>query len=362
MKNSILKNDEKCLLQLFRISLGREQESVLPENLNWDNIVRLSARHNVSVLASDALVKIGLPVPHEWEKDRQTIEYSFAYYKTVIQTLTQIFKERGLSPIVLKGLPLSDNYPIPSHRGAGDIDIFVIDKDGHHVPELADEVLREYSEVGGEPTHHTHANFKGITIENHYNFSELYIYKANGPETEKTLKHLLFLESYEDKYGILSPSATFNALFLMIHMFKHTYGEYFRLRQLIDWMLFLEKHFNEIDWNLVEKIWGKCEMTEFVKYLHCFLIRRLGMNPDVCKIYYNEEQKARTMDYEVFPKSLAGKNLLSKFYLYSVNQWKLRLFGRKTLVKIILEIFYILYVWIKSPNRRYWKLIKQCRK
>ena len=134
-----ISTEAQVLLKLLRIALSTEptaedgkRSELFPENIDWREVIRLSYEQKVSALAVDGLKASGYD-PREgksglqleelnavltpWFDDVKNTEESYAYYFTVLSTLCQIFSANGLKPVILKGYGLSQNYPIPSHRG-----------------------------------------------------------------------------------------------------------------------------------------------------------------------------------------------------------------------------------------------------
>lgn len=168
-----------------------------PSAIDWKEVIRLSYQHKVMALAVDGLKEslydpyIGLnenevvtlkSLFESWFNDVEKTEQSYIYYAEVINTLCQVFHLHGLKLIILKGYGLSFNYPIPSHRGAGDIDIFLIDDNGHPATERGNQIVKEFLrlEVTKEnDEHHSTFTFKNITVENHYELLKEYRIQKN---------------------------------------------------------------------------------------------------------------------------------------------------------------------------------------
>lgn len=48
---------------------------------------------------------------------------------------------------------------------------------------------------------------------------------------------------------IYLPSAKFNSLFLLRHTGHHFAGERLILRQIVDWAMFVDRHYDEVNWD-----------------------------------------------------------------------------------------------------------------
>ena len=223
-------------------------------------MIRLSYEQKVSALAVDGLKASGYDIRQladsaamqsalaSWLDDVGSNEESYAYYLTVLSTLCQIFSTNGLKPVILKGYGLSRDYPIPSHRGAGDIDIYLLDENDKPAGKRGDELLQGqyaalFHKMEHQNSYHTQYSFKGIILENHYSIIGEFHDKGKEQLLENHLETLI-AEGYTtapDVEGAYLPSAEFAALHLMRHSFSHCYFGGLNLRQLVDLYTFMQR-------------------------------------------------------------------------------------------------------------------------
>ena len=258
------------LLKLLRIALSTEptaedgkRSELFPENIDWREVIRLSYEQKVSSLAVDGLKASGYD-PREgksgrqleelnavltpWFEDVKNSEESYAYYLTVLSTLCQIFSANGLKPMILKGYGLSRDYPIPSHRGAGDIDFYLLGENDKPAGKRGDELLQGqyaalFHKMEHQNSYHTQYSFKGIILENHYSIIGEFHDKGKERLLEKHLEALI-TQGYTpapEVEGAYLPSARFTALHLMRHSFAHCYFGGLNLRQLVDSYTFMRR-------------------------------------------------------------------------------------------------------------------------
>lgn len=258
------------LLKLLRIALGTEPMASngkpvepFPQAIDWREVIRLSYEQKVSALAVDGLKASGYD-PREgknewqleelnavltpWFEDVKNSEESYAYYLTVLSTLCQIFSTNGLKPVILKGYGLSRNYPIPSHRGAGDIDIYLLGENDKPAGKRGDELLQGqyaalFHKMEHQNSYHTQYTFKDIILENHYSIIGEFHDKGKEQLLENHLETLI-AEGYtpaSEVEGAYLPSADFTTLHLLRHSFAHCYFGGLNLRQLVDLYTFMRK-------------------------------------------------------------------------------------------------------------------------
>lgn len=337
---------------------------------DWQELVRLSQRHNVlpivcdglcgaeqtsdtsSVGGADHLPTIELPEPNTARQNnlpsavaRQlaglTIvsEEKYAQRVKVIEVLAKLFAEQNIPLMVLKGYGVSLYYPQPNHRSFSDVDIYNFGQ-----IEKADQLAAERLgiTVDGDVHHHTTFVFKGVLVENHFDFIEIHSHRSNA-EYEKLLKAEAAKDFTEHTVGdqiIRLPSPMFNALFLMRHMASHYAAERVSVRHLCDWKQFVEHEGDKIDWQRVNAIYEQFNMKRFADAVTNICIEHLGMNPNIVP----DTKSDRTLEDRIIndilyaefdapqPKG-AIKIVLWKTRRYMANRWKHELIYNEPWVK-----------------------------
>lgn len=115
----------------------------------------------------------------------------------------------------------------------------------------ADRLLHEKQDIKIDNSHHHHSvfNYKGLTVENHYDFLNIYAHLSSRI-IEKRLKELAENAvplKMKDGTEVWLPSADFNALFILRHTAAHFAGSAMIIRQIIDWGMFVQKHHDEVN-------------------------------------------------------------------------------------------------------------------
>lgn len=355
-KKPIISKEAQFLLKLLRIALGTEEPNLdaahaLPLEGGdggrlWHEVIRLSYEHKVSALAADGLKKLleaenagdqisrlpDYPIIKTWFDDVKNVEYGYAYYVEVLKTLCQIFVDHGLTPIILKGYGLSLNYPIPSHRGAGDIDIFLIDKEGNPAAEKGDQIAREVLgvEVERKPKiHHSHFTFKGIMVENHHE-----IVGANwGGKRENEFKKYIKEEIVKstiivEDFRLTSP--TFDAIFLVQHMFSHSYCATLSFRQFNDLATLVQIHSKEINWTYIISIFRQFGLYEYAQGIYGILIKYFGIKSDSLakELFCNDDMSYHVInDMTTYGKSKYKG--VRNFTYHFRNRWHHKFFNKR---------------------------------
>ncbi|MBR5841879.1 MAG: nucleotidyltransferase family protein [Bacteroidaceae bacterium] len=209
----------------------------------------------------------------------------------------RLMHEHGLNTLVLKGVAVSHYYPNPYHREYGDLDCyFYKDTENGIVWDGCYEEGNNVAEQEGffvDRGHykHSHITYRGLEVENH----QFSLPIKDGKRTkalERELRKLI-----ESKQGLSTigetfmycPTADFNALFLTAHAMSHFLYECIRVRNVLDWALFLKTEQDNVDWN---NFWQWCERMHYTRFVQCLnyiCVHYLGLQIHAFPVNQNEE-------------------------------------------------------------------------
>ena len=357
----MIASNEKLLLNLIKIALGKSKKYTLPNALEWNILFDMSMKQCVPSVVLDGLNKslasepcqdnngIGKMDKLKWLSMVLNMERQYTIHESVIAELAAFYREAGYQMMLLKGYGLSKYWPIPNHRPTGDIDIYLMfmnseGKDKSHPAwECADKLITEKLGIQVDNSHHHHSVFtyKGIMVENHYDFVNVHSHRSNRwIENEFKTLALTRNEEYTFDNGakLLFPSPLLNCLFVARHNAIHFAAEHLNLRQLLDWALFVEDRHKDIDWNYFWNIAKKMGMEKFVLCMSFISIRQLAFEKDVFHIpnEYEDFQKCnhglidKVLDNILHPTDEAndGKGIayvINRYKLWKSNLWKHRI-------------------------------------
>lgn len=236
-----------CLLQL---SLGKSiSKDVVQQTFDWDQLYEISKRH--------ALIGVtfrGIRVAKE-NNDFGNIDtklflkwYSCTEKQKSVEKekvsdaiwLSNTFKGEGFDSCILKGISMGDLYFNGLSRTYGDTDIWLMPNLKQSLTKRR-KVIFEYCKnvtgVNHVVYHNVSFPVRGKSIEVHFTPSWMFSPFSNSKlqaffETEwkKIVKH---------KKGFFIPSQEMNEVFILVHIFRHLFGEGIGLRQLLDYYFVL---------------------------------------------------------------------------------------------------------------------------
>ena len=159
---------------------------------DWRLLFEMSREQRVSAVVLDKIK----PLPKEVAPPKEVLLKWYSQTVFVEQQITKMFLlaaefaekmyNRGIPIVVLKGLAFGVYYPNPMLRECGDLDCFMLGngKEGDVV------TIKIGCAVEDGGYKHSHMNYKGLTIENHYyltNFNNT----TKGRYTERFLQQLI---------------------------------------------------------------------------------------------------------------------------------------------------------------------------
>lgn len=229
-------------------------------------------------------------------------------YKRVMkeqQKMTDLLMCHGIKPVILKGISAGMYYPRPELRCMGDVDFIVHNSQFDEANRILHENGYEYAD-GFNPRHLTY-NKGGVRFELHHHFS-------NGTNDEKAVfldnqieKAINLAELHcNGKFTWYSFDTCTNGLILIQHIRQHLYSG-LGLRQIIDWMMYVNYCIDDEIWSKLEAMIEKSGNIEIAK-----TVTRM------CEIYFGlpniynwtrdaDEEKCKTLFKFILIKGNMGR-------------------------------------------------------
>lgn len=290
---------EKELFALLRLGLGNST----PEVENLSDFIMMSEEHwarlGERALAQGALgiVMDGLErlkeTPYgptkalskqqklEWIGQIMQIEQGNKRQIEVMNDLAQKWIDEGCKVMLMKGQANGLLYPNAFHRSPGDIDCYLFDQ-----YQLGNEIAKKIGAVVDKGWYkHSQISYKGELFENHLYF----VHTREGKRSkrlQKELEQMLNITEWKTlpESEILLPPVQWNAMFLTYHACAHFLSEGLRLKQILDWAMFLKKEQNNVDWKSFYDYCDRYHFRRFADAMTAISVEYLGLrieNSDV---------------------------------------------------------------------------------
>ncbi len=254
----------------------------MKEAVDWP-LFKEMKMHAIAALTAPVLPELSLSpeLSEAWEKDiiRQLSRY-YNYMKA--QATLPLF----VPYTVLKGSSAAQYYPYPEYRELGDIDLMTRREDY----ETACGMLIDngYKEVKiNDDIRHRKFEKKGILVEIHAYFASL-----NDPEQAKYLDDLIIKN--------INPSHVLpdlvNGLVLLEHISQHLeHG--LGLRQIIDWMMFVDKCLPDRKWPVFQEMVQKIGLETLAQTVTRMCEMYLGLPRRIWCMKADQALCEQLMDY-----------------------------------------------------------------
>lgn len=262
-----IQQTEQMFFTILRAHLGlapRPESYELTET-EWQKLLDYSQVQGLVAVIYHEIVshKSNLPlhVKAQWVLKVVPCKQKSVKQHAALLRLRDLLAARSIELVLLKGEALALLYPHPELRSCNDIDFYTVG----HFEEVNQLLLEQGATALPETGKHSSFLWEGVHLENHhkindddYNEVQESIARYLGPGIDRN--HL----SDPRLPGILLPDADTGALFLMVHMLRHAPSNEMTLRQIADWVVYLRRYGNSLDWGYLDRVWREARMEHFV--------------------------------------------------------------------------------------------------
>lgn len=248
------KEKNLMLIELLQAALGiRNSLSRIPSDAEWGNVYKLAVSHGVvGVLYGgiERLTKEQRPPKEfllEWFGQAECYRRMYERQRKAVESLNELWRNKGLTVLELKGDSIGKFYPRPDLRFSCDYDCLLSDyEQGNR--------LVEKKGVAVNRDFYKNSSFvwDGLHVENHQ-----FCTPVRGNRAMKRLEAVL------RRLVVENNTVDFNALFLMEHLWSHFFEDALTLKQLTDWIVFYRGFNNSVDWQLFETLAKDCGFWRF---------------------------------------------------------------------------------------------------
>ena len=242
-----MKKQLQIFFDFLRFCIGSAKE--IPGSLkeaDWKEIYAIAKKQCLVGVLFDGIKK--LPTEHvgmkkellfQWMAECQMLEKANVRLNDAAIQVSEWFRKKGFRTCILKGQGNALMYPNPYSRTPGDIDIWVEGGDKRVI-----SFVRSISPHEKACYHHIEfPSYKGVEVEVHYRPSFLLCFWHNRKlqkyyerVKEEQFSHRVMLGEQGE---VAIPTAEFNVIFQLTHIFSHLMNEGIGLRQLLDYYFVL---------------------------------------------------------------------------------------------------------------------------
>lgn len=281
--------------QLFALlRLGLNTSTIEKENLSnfimmpadkWSSLGNMARNQSVLGIFLDGIDKLentryGLTgelkanQKLEWIGEVLQIEQKNQHQTVVMTDLAVKWQKDGIRVMVMKGQANGHLYPNPLHRSPGDIDCYLFENYA-----LGNEIARSAGANVDEGWYkHSQISYKGEMFENH----QFFVHTREGKRSkllQKELVDALKTDKWEHfpNSCICLPPSQWNAMFLTYHACAHFITEGLRLKQVLDWAMFLQNEQEKVNWKQFYAFCDRHHLRRFADAITSICVKHLGI-------------------------------------------------------------------------------------
>ena len=238
---------ENYLFELLRSELwGTELSFSQLSHTEFEELMEMAGEQTVTGLVGDCLIKNNIKLEREdalgLYAKMKAIEKANARVNENLVSFVNFMERKGIDYIIVKGQVAGSFYPNPDARMSGDVDLYFVGENYEKIKSLVEQRLgKQLSKLSDGK--HVEFEVNGVIFELHDKLSRL-----------ATRKHQAYWDQMIDNAilegtdtvmingkEIKTLSATYNAMYIFVHLFYHMTASGVGLRQLCDWAMILNR-------------------------------------------------------------------------------------------------------------------------
>lgn len=273
-----------CFLELVSCGLaGTRPEADHFRDLaaaDWEAIYTLALRQTVCGICYDALCRLPdallppAPLLARWAARVGAVEAANRRMRVALSELVAALRERGLHPVVQKGLSVARYYPEPDLRECGDIDLCL---PAAEIPAAVDfaRSLGQSVEIHADGSRSF--AFRGFLVELHSRLIGL-----SAPGARRRLAAIVDRHAADPRLSadLPSPAPLVELLLLDVHIMRHAFGTGIGLRQICDYVRAADRLRGHYDPAEFARACADLGIARWTALLHAFAVRHLGASPE----------------------------------------------------------------------------------
>ena len=243
----VVSKQYQIFFDFLRFSIGSAEE--IPDSLNeadWNELYAIAQKQALVGILFEGIQKlpssdvgISRDLLLQWMAQCKMLEKANVRLNDAAILVSEWFRKKGFRTCILKGQGNALLYPNGLHRTPGDIDIWVEGGDKRII-----SFVRSISPHEKACYHHIEfPSYKGVEVEVHYRPSFLlcFWHDRKLQNYYEKVKEVQFLHRVKlgEQGEVAIPTAEFNLIFQLTHIYAHLMNEGIGLRQLLDYYFVL---------------------------------------------------------------------------------------------------------------------------
>lgn len=270
----------------------------------WHDIFQLTLDQRMIAIVHDGIYSLPqdlMPPKRDVLKlamQTEAIEKRNRELNAALADITEKYAAIDCPFALLKGQGNALYYPNPLHRTPGDLDLFLF-REGDY--QKANQWAREQGcNISPENIHHLGFDYGDFYIENHK-----YVTYFGIRKYERQLQHIiqeivdkqLFEQKSIDGLAVNVLPTEFNAFYIFQHLFHHFIHLGIGMRQVCDWVLFLEANRDRIGCNSFTQLATSFDLLKAMQVFAGIAIKYLNAEPAIFPFPLKEQADDAMIDF-----------------------------------------------------------------
>ena len=331
---------DNLLFEILRGELwGTELSFSQLSHEDFQELMEMANEQTVTGLVGDCLIKNNIKLEREdalgLYAKMKAIEKTNGRVNENLVNFVSFMERKGIDYIIVKGQVAGSFYPNPDARMSGDVDLYFVGDNYQKIKSLVEQRLgKQLSKLSDGK--HVEFEVNGVIFELHDKLSRLATRKHQAYWDQMIDNAILEGTDTVNIAGkeIKTLSATYNAMYIFVHLFYHMTASGVGLRQLCDWARVLctndnvnvndncftehkdtkTQKFNDnlnIDANRLEEILKELGYFKAYKAMGAFLVEYLGLPEEKFPFALNEKDRkwVKTIKKNILKTKKKMKNL-----------------------------------------------------
>ena len=291
-------------IHLLRCALWDEKpdKQLFDYGTDWQGIMLLAQRHTVQGLVAQKMKRMADILGHEaamklCAKEMFKASNNNRHLNKVSAMLTAVLRDGGIEPVLLKGQGVARYYPEPLLRMPGDIDFFIgVERTDEAAAMLSEKLPGIKRHHGRNDKKHVNMTMDGVEIELHRMATGINI-MAKAQEIQDWTEEQLRGDTRQATIAgcvMTVPSATFDAIYIFYHLYRHFLVDGVGLRHVCDWLRCLYANRADIDEEGIRQLLTRFGLLHAWQLFGLMAVRHLGMPREAMPLY--RERRAKSAD------------------------------------------------------------------
>lgn len=276
-----------------------------PEPINeWNKVLEELNYQACTSVPADYVDALQIPNDAEY---KNSVYNSVLRFYQIMDAQQDVLEVLNVPVVVLKGAAAAVNYPVSDYRRMGDIDLLVKPEDFEKAYNCLIKAGYKNNESLNKLNRHISFKKDEVSIELHHHFSNA---TMTNPEwldecLYKGIDNRVIEEINEYEFPVL-PSME-NGLVYLTHIYQHL-EEGLGLRQIIDWMCYVEKYLDNDAWEEFAVIAEKIGMKTLAEVVTGLCSKYLGLDSSITWFKCDDAVVDQLLEYIIRHGNFGKKN------------------------------------------------------